>query len=157
MRAALSLATILGVVGVAGCAKTPDLAQEEASIRATDSAMVTALNAHDLEGWLAHFAPEARMMPPGSPPVVGIAAIRELITAFMSPQFRVAHHLEGVVVSRSADLAYVWYSYELTFTGPTGAPVTDTGKDVSVYTRGSDGSWKLAVDMWSENQAAEPS
>ncbi len=148
---------VLAVLSFAGCTKTANLAQEEAAIRTVDSAMVAALNAHNIEGWLAHFAPEARMMPPGSPPVVGIPAIRQLITGFMSPEFRVAHHLEGVVVSRSGDLAYVWYSYELTFKGPTGAPVTEKGKDISVYTKGADGSWKLAVDMWSENQAVASS
>ena len=74
----------------------------------------------------------------------------------MSPEFHVVHHLEGVVVSRGADLAYVWYSYELTFKGPTGTAVTEKGKDISVYRKASDGSWKLAVDMWSENQAPGP-
>lgn len=156
MRPSRCLFAVLAVLAAAGCTRTANRAQEEAAIRATDSAMVAVLNAHDIDGWLAHFAPDARMMPPGARPVVGIEAIRELITGFMSPEFHVAHHLEGVVVSKGADLAYVWYSYELTFKGPTGAPVTEEGKDISVYTKGTDGSWKLAVDMWSENQSPTP-
>ncbi len=136
-----------------GCAKLPDIAADEASIRKTDSDMVAALNARDVDRWLTFFASDAKMMPPGAPPVAGKEAIRKLIAELMTiPNFAVAHHLESVVVSRSGDLAYVSYSFELTVKDAKGQPVTERGKDISVYKKESDGSWKLAVDMWSENQ-----
>ncbi len=68
-----------------------------------------------------------------------------------------AHHLEEVVVSQGGDLAYVSYSYELTYRGPEGAPVTEMGKDISIYKKVADGSWKLAIDMWSTNEPMSPS
>ena len=64
--------------------------------------------------------------------------------------------MEGVMVSKGGDLAYVRYSYDLTFKGPTGSPVTEKGKDISIYEKAADGSWRLAVDMWSENQPLSP-
>ena len=155
MRAVM-VPVAVAVVTVAGCASPPNSSADEAAIRKVDSEMVATLNAHDIEGWLTFFASDARMMPSGAPPAVGKEAIRDLITAFMSPEFSVAHHLEGVVVSEGRDLAYVWYSYELTFNGPTGTPVAEKGKDISVYKKAPDGSWKLVVDMWSEDQAPSP-
>jgi uncharacterized protein (TIGR02246 family) len=119
--------------------------------------MVAAGNAHDIDAWLAFIADDARMLPPGAPPVVGKDAIRDLVNAFMSAGVVVTHNLEDVVVSKGGDLAYVSYSYELTFTGPEGTPVTETGKDISIYKKDADGSWKLAIDMWSENETHSPS
>ena len=51
--------------------------------------------------------------------------------------------LESVVVAQSGDLAYVTYTYEM------GNPVAERGKDVSIYRKEPDGSWKLIIDMWS--------
>ena len=134
-----------------------DVAAEQAAIRQVDSGIVAAGNAHDIDAFLAFLADDARMLPPGAPPVVGKDAIRTLLTQFMSPEFAVAHHLEEVVVSKGGDLAYVSYTYELTFLGPEGAPITETGKDITIYKKAADGAWKLAIDMWSENETNVPS
>ena len=145
----------VALIALASCTPVPvaDTSGDEAAIRAVDASMVATLNAHDVNKWLTYFVADGRLLPPGSPPIVGTEAIRSLITGFISPEFAVAHHLEGVTVSKSGDLAYVWYSYELTFKGPDGKPATEKGKDISIYKKASDGTWKLAVDMWSENQA----
>ena len=152
MKKSLLFVVLLVAAVSTAYAQAPDVAAEESAIRRVDSEMVAALNQHNVEAWLAHFAPDGRMMPPGSPPVVGKEAIRQLIGGFMFPEFHVAHNLEGVVVSKAADLAYVWYSYELTFKGPADAAVTSQGKDISVYTKPPGGAWQVSVDMWSENQ-----
>lgn len=149
------LATLLIIV--AGCTSNDvDVAADEAAIRQVDHDMVAAGNAHDIDAWLAFVADDARMMPPGAPPIIGKDAIRDLVNEFMSAGVEVTHNLEDVVVSRGGDLAYVSYSYELTYTGPEGTPVTETGKDISIYKKDADGSWKLAIDMWSENETHSP-
>jgi uncharacterized protein (TIGR02246 family) len=131
-----------------------DVAEEEAAIRQVDSSIVAAANAHNVDAMLAFYAETARMLPPGAPPVVGKDAIRELANAFVSAGVAVTHNLEEVVVSTGGDLAYVAYSYELSFTGPEGTPVTETGKDITIYKKAADGAWKLAIDMWSENETS---
>ena len=146
------------LVAVAGCtSNAANLAEDEAAIRTIDSAIVAAGNAHDIDAFLEILADDARMLPPGAPPVVGKAAIRDVVIAMMSPEFAVAHHLEEIAVSKGGDLAYVSYSYELTYMGPQGTPVTETGKDISIYKKVADGSWKLAIDMWSTNEPMLPS
>jgi uncharacterized protein (TIGR02246 family) len=115
--------------------------------------MVAAANARDIERWLSFVVPDAKMMPPGAPPVEGKDAIRKLVSEMMrAPEFVVAHHVRSVEVSRGGDLAYILYSYELTTQGPSRQTVTGKGKDLSIYRKESDGSWKLVIDIWSENQ-----
>ena len=131
------------------CVLAEDRSADERAIRKVDSEMVAALNVRDVDQWLSHFADDARMLPPGEPPVIGKDAIRKLIEGYLAlPTFAVAHHLESVVVATSGDLAYDTYSYEM------GKPVVESGKDVSLYRKGPDGSWKLIIDMWSENSSA---
>jgi uncharacterized protein (TIGR02246 family) len=153
MRALTLFFTVL-MIAVAGCSSSDiNVEAEKAAIRQVDSDIVAALNAHNIDALLAFYAEDARMLPPGAPPIVGKAAIRDLANAFVSAGVVVTHNLEEVVVSKGGDLAYVSYSYELSFTGPEGSPITETGKDITIYKKANDGSWKLAIDMWSENEA----
>jgi uncharacterized protein (TIGR02246 family) len=149
------LVLLIPLVMLMACADGEvDVAAEEAAVRQVDRAIVAAGNAHDIDGLLSLVADNARMLPPNAPPVVGKDAIRDVAAAMLSPDFEVRHDLDEVVVSRSGDLAYVSYTYELTLTGPEGTPVTETGKDISIYRKVADGSWKLAIDMWSSNEPA---
>jgi len=155
MRTHALLIPLLPLATLAACASGEvDVAAEEAAVRQVDRAIVAAGNAHDIEGLLDVIADDARMLPPNAPPVVGKNAIRELAGALVSPDFRVRHDVDEVVVSRGGDLAYVSYAYELTFTGPDGTPVTETGKDISIYRKEAGGPWKLVIDMWSSNEPA---
>ena len=150
---ALAVLLVGASIAISGCASGGrGSAADEAAIRKIDADVVAAGNAHNVDALLSFFAPDARMLPPGAPPVVGKEAIRSLMVGFLSPEFHVAHDLESVVVSQGGDLAYVSYTYALTFKGPGGTPVTEKGKDISIYTKGPDGSWKLAVDIWNESE-----
>ncbi len=148
------LAAAVLMVG-AGSVRAQDIAADEVAIRLADTEMVAALNARNVDRWLTFFASDAKMMPPCAPAVVGKDAIRKLISEYVAtPGFSVAHHLESVVVSKGGDLAYVSYSYELTVKDTAGKPVAEIGKDISLYRKEPAGSWKLIIDMWSENQAS---
>ena len=117
---------------------------DEQEIRRIDSELVATLNAREIDKWLSYFADDGEMWPPSAPCVVGKDAIRKMIEGYAAtPTFAVAHHLESVVVAQSGDLAYVTYTYEM------GNPVAERGKDVSIYRKEPDGSWKLIIDMWS--------
>jgi ketosteroid isomerase-like protein len=129
---------------------------EEAAIRRADTELVAAANAHDVDRWMKCFAPEAKMMPPNEPPIVGAEAIRKVAVEMMAiPEFAVVHRLEKVEVSRSGDMGWVSYSFELTVRDANGRPVTQKGKDISLYRKASDGSWKVIVDIWSEYKPTE--
>jgi uncharacterized protein (TIGR02246 family) len=138
-------------IGCALLVSSPSLnakehSSDENAIRSVDTDMVAALNARDVDRWLSHFAEEGAMWPQCEPRVVGKEAIREYIQAYVTlPTFAVAHHIESVVVADSGDLAYVTYTYEM------GEPVAERGKDLTVYRKVGNGSWKVAIDMWNTN------
>ena len=154
MRGPRAILTALPILIATGCAPSADFASDQAAIRAVDSGMVDALNARDLDTWLGFVADDARMMPPNAPTVEGKEAIRQLLEGLLAiPTFTVTHHPGTIVVSRGGDLAYVSYAYELTVRDSQGTPVTEKGKDISIFRKQPDGSWKLVVDMWSTDEA----
>lgn len=154
----LTLFFTLLMIAVVGCSSSEiDVAAEEAAIRQVDSDIVAAINAYNIDALLAFYAEDAWMLLPGAPPVVGKGAIRDLGNAFVSAGVVVTHNLEEVVVSKGGDLAYISYSYELSFTDPEGSPITEKGKDITIYKKATDGSWKLAIDMGGENEASTTS
>ena len=56
MRAQTFSAVLVMLTTLVGCATPPNISADEAAIRKVDSAMVTALNARDIETWLSFFA-----------------------------------------------------------------------------------------------------
>ena len=157
MIKAVAATAIVGSAVVA-CALPIDVTDDEAAIRAVDAQMVAALNALDIDRWIGFIADDARMMPPDSPPVEGKPAIREFISGLASlPAIWVTHFdLDSIVVSESGDLAYVSFHYELRIRvgALTAGSRTEFGKAISIFEKEADGSWKLAVGMWSPNESS---
>lgn len=134
------------------CSRRIDLAAERTAIHTVDSLMVAAANARDLERWLSFLSDSASMLGPEAPPIVGKAAIRALVSQMMTaPGFSVIHRVSALEVSESADLAYERYAYELTAGG-----VTERGKDLTIFKKQPDGSWKLLFDSWSSDAPPAP-
>ncbi len=157
MRRRLAILTVVPVLITTGCASSPDPAADQAAIRAIDTQMVAVLNARNLDAWLGFVTDDARMMPPNAPTVEGKEAIRQLLAGLLTiPSFTVSHHPGTIVVSRAGDLAYGSYACELTVRDAQGTAVTERGKDISLFRKQPDGSWKLVVDMWSADQPPSP-
>jgi uncharacterized protein (TIGR02246 family) len=133
-----------------------DVAAEQAAIREIDHEMVRALNARDVERWLGFVTDDVRMQPPNEPILKGKPTVREMLEGlFALPDFSVTHgDPDRIVVSQSGDLAYISYAYALTVPNEEGGSVTEEGKDISIFQKETDGTWKLAIDMWSPNQSA---
>ena len=117
---------------------------DEHVLRRADAELVSALNARDVDRWLTYFADDAAMWPHCEERVIGKDALRNYIQQYVSlPTFKVVHHIETVAVANSGDLAYMTYTYEM------GDPVVERGKDLTIYRKVDDGSWKVVIDMWS--------
>ena len=100
---------------------------------------------------MAFWAEDGTVLPPGSPPVVGKAAIREFVTkSFQTPGFSISWDTTTVVVSRSNDIAYTTGTNRVSFRDPDAKQVIVEGKAVAVWRRGNDGAWKCVVDIWND-------
>ena len=110
-----------------------------------DRLFAEALNVGALDTLVALYEPQAALGPAPGKVVVGTAAIRESLAAFLAgkPRISVAPRL----LSQTGDLAVLTAKWELSMTGPDGKPAKIDGQSIEVARRQSNGSWLFAIDM----------
>ena len=113
---------------------------------------VSAVNAGDVDAWLATLADDATIMPPNGPAVSG----KEALGPWMSQTFfdpfdtQLSSPSDEFVVG--GDLVIARGTYHLSLNPKDGSQtVEDNGKYVDVFKRQSDGSFKFKIVMWSSN------
>ena len=151
-RSALILA--LSVCFCSSCQReTVDTrAQDERAIREADAATLKAAQAKDVDGAVANYAEDGSWLPPNAPMVKGKAAIRAgWLKLIGNPGFNIDWRIDKLEVGRADDLAYAIYSYQLTLEDPNGKPITDYGKDMAIWKKQSDGSWKMIADTFNSD------
>ena len=112
---------------------------------------VSALNAGDAKGWADQFTDDAVQMPPHFPTNAGIQAIRGWSGGFLS-LFNCKFGLAVDEVRVAGDWAFERGSYNITLSPKTGGPaMNDAGKYLTIYQRQSDGTWKMARDIWNSD------
>lgn len=116
--------------------------------------LAAAAQAGDAAAYAALFLPDGAFMPPDQPAVVGRAAIEEWLRAAMS-QYEVTIDDFAVEDRRvGATVAYMRYRTALRFIPRDGgAPVPADQKYVETYVKEADGEWRIAVHMYSSNDA----
>jgi ketosteroid isomerase-like protein len=101
---------------------------------------------------LAHYTDDAVVMPPNSPPVVGLAAIREWAEA--GPTFK-SFAIEASEIVGEGSLAFVRGHYRMTIEIPgVPQPIDDVGSFIEIREKQADGRWLLARDIF--NSDLEP-
>jgi uncharacterized protein (TIGR02246 family) len=117
------------------------------AIRAMDREFVVNAQARDAARLVnAFYAPDAKVMPPNSPPVEGTEAILSFWKAVLGSGVT-GIDLNTTHIAASGDLAYAVGSYTMT----REAPAEQRGEYLVVYRRQPDGSWRAIVDMFSPN------
>ena len=136
------------VISVAGCSRVTgdaaavakEQADNEATIRRLDADWVKAAETKDADAWVAFYADNATVLPPNEKALTDKAAIRKSIAALLSlPNLRLGWEPTKVEVAKSGDLAYLY--------SEKGKLVTDFDKNVEIWKRQTDGSWRCIVDM----------
>lgn len=147
MRIAFIAAVAGGLAGVAAAA-TP----AEQAILDRDAHWNAVLAAHDLDGVVGMYSPDASLMPPNAPRVEG-EALRATWKAMLgAPGMKLVLKPEAVTVAGSGDLATDRGTYVLNIDG---AP-EDRGKYVVVWKKVG-GEWKAFQDIFnSDLPAAKP-
>lgn len=125
-------------------------AADERAIREVDDATKKAAQAKDansvVDTW---YADDGSALYPNTPICTGKEALRKLWTAMVStPGFSVDWQITKVEVSRSGDLAYTPFTYQLTMQGADGKLMRDRGKGLAVWKKQADGTWKGEADMF---------
>jgi uncharacterized protein (TIGR02246 family) len=116
--------------------------------------LVGAANRGDVETYISCYTDDGVMMPPHAQPVVGRAALDAYMTDWLG-----TWQLEGHVAFMDdqrvgGSVAFCRYRTEGRYLPRSGGdPVPYTHKYIDTLIRQPDGSWLIAVHMWSSNVA----
>ncbi len=96
------------------------------------------------------------MMPPNGPDVVGLDGIRGLLESFTTlANFQFQSATPTVAVSADGSMGYSIATLTLSWEEENGEVVSENLRDVHIWTKGADGTWKLVVDIWSSPDPIE--
>lgn len=126
--------------------------RDEREIRAADAKGLKAAQAKDVDGAVSNYADNASWLPPNAPIAEGKAAIRAGWSKLLAtPGFSIDWQITKIGISRARDLAYTLYTYQLNMQGADGKPITDRGKDMAVWKKQSNGTWKIVADTFNSD------
>jgi len=137
----------------------PLLFQDEnikAEIRASMSQSVSAFEQGDLEGILRVYAPDAVVLPPNSPAVQGIPAIRQLWKSLLAAGYRNAA-FQFDQIMHWGDIALVIGRYTVQIFTVPGVLEVDRGRYVAHWRRTADGLYRVTLSLWSSDRWNQPS
>ncbi len=128
-------------------------AADEQAIRAVDDATKRAAQAKDPNGVVdTWYADDGSALYPNAPICTGKEPLRAQWTQMLSsPGFAVDWQITKVEVSRSGDLAYTPFTYQMTMQGSDGKLIHDRGKGLAVWKKQPDGKWKGEADMFNSD------
>ena len=108
----------------------------------------------DIEKTLSYWADDAIVYSPDQPPLHGKEAIRRMVEgSYKIPGFQISWEPESAVISESGDLGYLLERTKIIVNDPTGRPVSQYYKGVTIWKKQQDGSWKNVVDVLSADAA----
>jgi ketosteroid isomerase-like protein len=126
----------------------------ERMLRDLDTQWSNAAAAKDVERTIAYYSDEAIVLPPNATKAATKEAIRNTWKDLLaSPGLIISWQPTRVEVGKSADMAWVSGTYELTMNDASGKPINDRGKYLEVWRQQADGKWKCAADMWNSDLA----
>jgi ketosteroid isomerase-like protein len=144
------LSTLPLFLMIMGCNQAP-MATDPSVISSKTDAWEAAFNAKDVDGIVAIYTSDGRVLPPNAPMASGGDAIRTIFGGFIDAG--IGAELASIETKVSGDVAYDVGTYILRIDGE----VIDTGKFIETFVRGTDGEWLMSNDIFnSDNPPAAP-
>ena len=110
------------------------------------------LKAADLDGWISLWTDDGVQMPNDAPAIIGKELIREDLKSAFDQFIFSEFNITTEEIEVSEDLAYVRGTYTVILTPKKeGQPITLDGKNLAIFKRQIDGSWKIHRDIFNMN------
>jgi ketosteroid isomerase-like protein len=138
---------LLGLTVVAACVSSDEEQTGLAELDRTISAFYEAVESGDNDARADLFSDGAMMMPDDGAIIRGKDDIGEVVRSGEGWVFRIGD-LETAELYLSGDIAYTVNEYEYTWHQVGEAPTWHPTKNIHIWRRQPDGSWKLHVDIW---------
>ena len=154
-----SLSTRLGgLVFAAAALLTPSLSRAAAAdpsaaatVRKADEAWSAAAAKNSVDAWMAFYADDVTLLPPGEAMSSGKAAARKGIAELFSlKDVKIAWKTGKVDVAASANVAYTIGTFAMSWT-EKGKPMKDHGKYLEIWKKQADGKWLCSADIWNSD------
>ncbi len=162
MRSGLKIMT-LGVLGLflvaCGGSSSPspmDIDEDELAraVRDVRAELDAAMRAEDVDAYLDRFMDDAVWLPANAEEYVGKAVARQRLTSFFK-----SVNLEGSsTVEEQVVMGPNWigergqFSIVLSPKEGDAEPVHEVGSYLALWTKDTDGRWKIAIDMWNSDR-----
>jgi ketosteroid isomerase-like protein len=118
------------------------MSADPSEIVAATDAWEAALNAKDVDGIVALYTSDARVMPPGAEMASGSDVVRTVFGGIIDAGF--SAELTSIESKVSGDMAYDVGTLALSVDGE----VVATGKFIVTLQRSDDGEWLITNDIW---------
>jgi uncharacterized protein (TIGR02246 family) len=106
----------------------------------------------DADRVASFYAEDAIAYPPQEPAAIGRAAAKKVWAAYFADKsFTISWKTVHAEVAKSGDLGYTTGTYESSFKGADGKPVSEKGKYLCTWRKQKDGTWKAIHDMWNSD------
>jgi ketosteroid isomerase-like protein len=111
----------------------------------------------DVDSIVSFWSQDAHVVMPGAPPLVGTAAIRQMVSGSLAaPGFKIAWTPDSAEVSAAGDLGYTWGTTHLNLPDSAGHVVTSEARYLTVWRKEADGQWHCVWDTFNSGPPAAP-
>jgi ketosteroid isomerase-like protein len=139
------------MAGVAACTPVNEEDAGLAELERSISAFYDAIESGDNDRHAEMFTDGALMMPNNGAIVSGKESIGEVVRGGEGWVFRI-RNLERAELDLNGDIAYTVNEYEYTWHQVGDEPAWHPTKNIHIWRRQTDGSWKLHVDIWNSSE-----
>lgn len=146
---------LCALVSLASCGQPEpeiDPQKEADNLIATSREWARAAQTGDTDSILSYWSEDAVLIMPQGPAVEGQAALREVLKGAEGvPGFEVNWEPKEAYVSESGDLGYIIAHKYFKMPDSTGQPFTTFHREVTIWKKQADGSWKNVVDIYNSD------
>jgi uncharacterized protein (TIGR02246 family) len=129
---------------VTACSQGP-VPADTSVITSRSDAWEAALNAADTDAIVDFYTSDARLLPPNGEMTSGKDAVRAVFGGMI--EAGIGGDLTSIDAVVVGDIGYNVGTYTLT----SGDALVDRGKFIETWSRGSDGQWRIANDIWNSD------
>jgi ketosteroid isomerase-like protein len=137
------------------CSKISGKAEELEKFKNTINEFYTALNSGDTDKRLSLFAPDAMVLSDGGRLTHVTDSVKAVWKSWDKDWIFRLKDIEHAEIDLSGDIAYTVNTYYYTWHSIGAEPVWHKTKNVHIWRKQTDGSWKLHVDIWNSDKSAD--
>ena len=141
-----SLLVSLALASACTSPRASDVSQTRTALQEADRAFNRAAAARRADGWMEFMAPDGALIRPAG--TLTGPAVRDAITRmFADTSFTLTWEPVLSDVGASGDLGYTVGHWVAHFRNDKGAPLTGTGRYLTIWKQQADHSWKVVQDI----------